>query len=922
MSNPEKRTAIKDFVAHWQNRGDEKQDTQTFWLNLLRNVYDVDDAYRYIDFEKPVMLTHKSFIDGYIASTKVLIEQKGSNINLLKGQHQSDGSVLSPYMQARRYASALPVSEHPRWIIVCNFKEFHIHDMNRPNDEPEILLLENLEKEYHRLSFLTDTGKASIQREEQLSIKAGELVGELYNALLAKYKDPTAPKSLKSLNILCVRLVFCLYAEDAGVFGTRNMFHDYLKDTAVKDVRRSLMDLFEVLNTPPADRDPYMDEKLLAFPYVNGGLFADNTIEIPRLDEAIVELILKRASADFDWSEISPTIFGAVFESTLNPETRRAGGMHYTSIENIHKVIDPLFLDDLRDELDHIRTITVQKNQEKALVAFQEKLASLTFLDPACGSGNFLTETYLSLRRLENESLRLRLGKQIALGFDLTNPIKVNIGQFYGIEINDFAVTVAKTALWIAESQMMKQTEDIIHTGLDFLPLKNYITILEANALQVDWETVVPKDELDYIMGNPPFVGTSYLSPEQRIDMDSIFPKKRGKLDYVSCWYCKAAQFIDKTAIKTAFVSTNSICQGEQATSLWEILFNEYHCIINFAVHPFKWGNESLHNAHVHVIIVGFSKLNETKKFIYENTRKRVVNNINQYLIDAPSIMIHGISKPLCAVPSIVRGSQATDNGLYLFTEKEKEDFIAKEPDSQKYFKRFMMGKEFIQNIKRYCLWMPDISPAELKNLPYITERIEMVKEFRKTSKNIQTQKSADIPWRFGQFRRPSKQYIAFAKVSSQLRRYIPFDFLTDDIIPGDKLFTIPNANLYMFGVLTSNIHNAWMRTVAGRLKSDYSYSTTIVYNNFPWPTPTEAQKWEIERTAQAILDARAELPDASLADLYDETLMPPALRKAHTKNDQAVMKAYGITKNDKEFTSESACVAMLMKMYQELTEK
>lgn len=511
MTDAERRAAAKQFTIDWNHRGDEKQDTQAFWMALLQRVFGVEEPDKYISFEVPVKLSHTSFIDAYIDETRVLIEQKGKDINLKKGYKQSDDSMLTPFQQARRYAGYLPHDRNPRWIIVCNFQEFHIHDMNRPNDEAEIILLKDLEKEYHRLHFLVDTGNENIKKEMEVSLKAGDLVGVLYDALLKQYKDPEREETLKSLNALCVRLAFCLYAEDAGIFGGHGKFHDYMQKHKGIDARRALIDLFKVLDTKEEDRDPYMDDDLAEFPYVNGGLFADENIVIPRLDEKIVDLIVQKASADFDWAAISPTIFGAVFESTLNPETRRSGGMHYTSIENIHKVIDPLFLDDLKAEFETIKEIKVERTRDKKLKEFQKKLSGLTFLDPACGSGNFLTETYISLRRLENEVLSLLHKGQIVMDFG--NPIQVSIGQFYGIEINDFAVTVAKTALWIAESQMMKETEDVVHMHLDFLPLKSYANIVEGNALRLDWEDVVAKDELDYIMGNEAVI--CGLTPEK-----------------------------------------------------------------------------------------------------------------------------------------------------------------------------------------------------------------------------------------------------------------------------------------------------------------------------------------------------------------------------------------------------------------------
>lgn len=687
----------------------------------------------------------------------------------------------------------------------------------------------------------------------------------------------------------------------------------------------ALLHLFEVLNTPEDERDPYMDEALAAFPYVNGGLFADHNVVVPRLDEHIVDIILKRASADFDWSEISPTIFGAVFESTLNPETRRSGGMHYTSIENIHKVIDPLFLDALREELNAIKQITVEKKRNQALEAYQDKLASLTFLDPACGSGNFLTETYISLRRLENDALRLRLDKQITFGaFAITNPVRVNIGQFYGIEINDFAVTVARTALWIAESQMLKQTEDIIHTGIDFLPLKSYVNITEGNALRIDWETVVPKDELDYIVGNPPFVGARLMGTEQKDDVKVIFAGWRniGNLDYVSCWYKKAADYMHGTKVRTALVSTNSISQGEAVSLLWKPLF-ESGIHIDFAHQTFRWDSEATDKAHVHCVIVGFSEaLNDKSKIIFTDHAQQIATNINGYLLDADNVCVESRKKPLCDVPEIGIGNKPIDDGNYLFTKEEMEAFIQKEPASKPYFEPWYGSREFINRSPRYCLWLGDCSISALRKMPECRKRVEAVREFRLASKSAGTRKLADKPTRFHVENMPNSTFILVPKVSSERHRYIPIGFMDPDVLCSDLVFIIPNATLYHFGILTSNVHNSWMRAVAGRLKSDYRYSKDIVYNNFPWPNPTDVQRAKIEQTAQAILDARALYPDASLADLYDEVTMPPELRKAHQNNDRAVMAAYGITKDSPEFKSESACVAMLMKMYQTLTEK
>ena len=919
MTDVEYKLAAKQFIKDWSGHGDEKQDTQRFWMALLQKVYGVAEPDKAIEFEVRVKLGHTSFIDGYIKDTHVLIEQKGMDIDLRKGYMQSDGSKLTPFQQARRYAGYLPHNMNPRWIVVCNFKEFHIHDMNRPNDTPEIIKLEDLETEYHRLQFLVDTGNERIKKEMQISLQAGDLVGKLYDALLKQYNSPASDAELKSLNMLCVRLVFCLYAEDAGIFGSHTMFHDYLSGYQPKDVRKALIDLFRVLDTKVVDRDPYMDEELSAFPYVNGGLFADENIIIPRFTEEIIDLLLSKASEDFDWSEISPTIFGAVFESTLNPETRRSGGMHYTSIENIHKVIDPLFYDSLSADLDAIEAISVKKTRNNKLADFQRKLANLTFLDPACGSGNFLTETYLSLRRLENKAVALRLGDQIILGDSAEfNPIQVSIGQFYGIEINDFAVTVAKTALWIAESQMMKETEEIVRMHLDFLPLTSYANIVEGNALQIEWERVVPRDKLHYIMGNPPFIGGMMMTKEQKADIVALLGdvKGVGELDYVVGWYKKAMDYMKGTSISAAFVSTNSICQGQQAVTMWKPILENGIKII-FAYRTFIWDSEAKVKAHVHCVIVGFSYVKNGECVIYDYQKRLKANNINSYLMDAPNVFVESHSKPLASVPPMRFGSMPRDGGGFILTDEEKEELIKNEPLAEKWIHPYIGAYEFINNKIRWCLWLVDANPAELKKCPTVMKRVQQIQEFRASSVAAGTRKFAATPTLFCQIAQPDSEYIVVPKVSSERRRYVPMGFLPKEVIASDLVFLIPNATLYNFGILTSNVHMAWMRAVCGRLKSDYRYAKDIVYNNFPWPTPTAEQKARIEQTAQAILDARTKYPGCSLADLYDEATMPPELRKAHQQNDKAVMQAYGFWG---KLNTETECVAELMKIYQNLT--
>ncbi len=923
MNDKEQRQAAKQFAEFWKDKGYEKGQSQTFWLQLLSQVYGIERPETFIEFEDQVHIDKSTgFIDGYIPTTKILIEQKSIDKDLRKGIRQSDGAVLNPFQQAKKYIAELPVSKHPKWVITCNFKSFLIYNMENPKGEPEEILLKDLEKEYYRLQFIVDAQNENLKKEMEISIQAGELVGKIYDEILPLYKDPENKESLKSLNMFCVRLVFCLYAEDAGLFGKHQMFHDYLKHFEVKDLRRALIDLFRVLDQKAEDRDPYLDEELAQFPYVNGGLFADENIEIPNLNEKVRDLLLTKASEDFDWSDISPTIFGAVFESTLNPETRRSGGMHYTSIENIHKVIDPLFLDELKNELDEILDLKVVKTRKEKIVAFQEKISKLKFLDPACGSGNFLTETYLSLRRLENKALESYQGGQIGFADEKISPIKVSIGQFYGIEINDFAVTVAKTALWIAESQMMHETEEILHMNLDFLPLKSYTNIIEGNALSIDWNDVVDKNELNYIMGNPPFVGARLMTKEQKDDMLKVFGniKGLGNLDYVSTWYMKAKQYISNTMIEVAFVSTNSICQGEQASILWEpILENGIN--INFAYRTFRWDSEASLKAHVHCIIVGFSYINRVSKIIFENDKWTKANNINCFLIDAPNVYIYSRNKAICNVNSMDFGNMPNDGGyLSNYSAEDYKQLIDKIPNANKFLKRIYGAEEYINNKERYCIWLKDVEPAEYKGISFIMDAIRNVKELRENSKREATKKLASTPYLFGEIRQPENDYLLVPSTSSERRRYIPIGFIPKDIISTNANLVIDNADLYSFGVLTSNVHMAWMRVVAGRLKSDYRYSAKIVYNNFPWPEPTDEQKKRIEQTAQGILSARAKYPNSSLADLYDELTMPKELRTAHQLNDRAVMETYGFPV--KNTFTESMCVAELMKLYQALTKK
>lgn len=925
MNTADQRKGARKFVQTWAGKGYEKGETQAFWLSLLKDVFGVKNPETLLVFEQPVFnrgvvpARRLGFIDAWIPSTRVLIEQKGSNHALDKAQKQSDGSMLTPFQQGKRYADNLTTKNRPRWVIACNFDTFEIHDLDdeNPNALPVTIALKDLETEFYRLGFLVDSAAETIKAETKLSVAAGELVGKLYDGLLAQYRDKDSLEVQMSLNKLCVRIVFCLYAEDALLFKTKTQFHDYLRDRRPEDMRLALKSLFSVLDTPEEKRDPDELPALLDFPYVNGGLFSDESVRIPQFTQELKDLLLAEASEGFNWADISPTIFGAVFESTLNPETRRKGGMHYTSVENIGKVIEPLFMDALEEEFAEIMRGNQAAAKMRKLRAFQEKLGALKFLDPACGSGNFLTETYIRLRRLENKvilELNARKG-QFDFG-GVLSPVKVQISQFYGIEINDFACAVAETALWIAESQMLKETEDIIGATLEFFPLKTNTNIHEGNALRLDWAKIVEPTELSYIMGNPPFSGARFMSKEQKADLLEVFGddwKNAGDIDYVGSWFKKACDLMQGSrSIRAAFVATNSLTQGTAVANLWAPLL-ESGAHIDFAWRTFIWDSEATEKAHVHCVIVGFSYGDSpAQKIIFEDDHATPAAHINAYLIDGEDIVASSRSRPLCDVPQVGIGNKPIDGGNYLFTEEEKKAFLKAEPEAEPYFKKWYGAEEFIHGKPRYCLWLGDCSPAKLNQMKHCKARVEAVRQLRAASKSEGTRKLADKPTRFHVENMPASDYIVIPEVSSERRRYIPLGFMTPNKFCSNKLRLMPNATLYHFGVLNSSAHMAWMRTVAGRLKSDYSYSVDIVYNAFVWPQPTEAQRSKIEKTAQAILDARALYPDSSLADLYDETSMPAELRRTHKANDKAVLEAYGFPTD----LSEPEIVARMMRLY------
>lgn len=921
MTVAQQREAARQFYYRWKDKGKEDEHARSYWIELLQDIFGVERVTERVEFEKKLVGSdgNTKRIDVYIPETRVLIEQKSLGIPLDKPQVGHEGKT--PYEQAKYYDNYLPFDEKARWIITSNFTEIWIYDMNTKVPEQNVvkLRLDELPDKYSMLDFLVSKKVKTITEEMELSLKAGELVGKIHDRFLEQYNDPMAKKTQNSLNILCVRLVFCLYAEDARLFGPKDAFSKYIAQYEPKDIRQALLLLFKVLDTPEEERpDMYLSDELEAFPYCNGGLFANENIVIPKITQEIKDTLLD--AAVFDWSKISPTIFGAVFESTLNPVTRRSGGMHYTSIENIHKVIDPLFLDELKEELAEIQKIGVENTRKKKLQAFQDKLSSLKFLDPACGSGNFLTETYISLRRLENTAIAELHHGQITMGLEGVNPIKVQIDQFYGIEINDFAVTVAKTALWIAESQMMKETEDVVMMHLDFLPLKTNAHIVEGNALQMDWNRIVKRNELSYIMGNPPFIGASMMTAEQKRDAVRIFGENKklaNSIDYVGAWYYKAAEMIADTNAKVAFVSTNSIAQGEQVLPLWGDLIYKYHIKIVFAYRTFIWNSEANIKAHVHCVIIGFSCHEDGKqKYIFDGDSVIAANNISPYLVDAPAILLESRGKPISKVPRLTKGNQPTDDGNFILSAEERDALLMSDPSAEDLIKRYIGGRDFLNNNEvRYCLWLKDVPPERYKNNREIMRRLQNIHDFRAKSTAAPTRSAAAWPYKFFSSPQTDEPYIVIPRVSSERRRYIPIGYLLPDNIASDSCSIIPGGTLYHLGVLTSNVHMAWMRVVAGRLKSDYRYSGAIVYNTFPWPTPSEEQKARIEETAQGILDARAKYPNSSLAALYDPLTMPPELRKAHTANDRAVMQAYGF---DVKTMTEADCVAALMRLYQE----
>src|SRR5574344_628863 len=889
----------KDWSEYIQGKREEAE-AQTF-ENEFFNVFGVNRR-KVATFEAKVVKldNDNGYIDllwpGYI-----LIEMKTPGKDLDKA-----------YDQAKHYVEALPQEKLPHSILICDFIHFHHYNLDKNNELTEFPL-EQLSEYVELFSDIAGYTTVSYRKEDSVNVAAAEQMAKLHDALKA------SGYAGHPLEVLLVRLVFCMFADDSGIWN-QDLFINLIKNRTSEDgsdLGMWLPRLFQVLNTSAEKRASTLDKELAEFPYINGGMFAEQ-LPFPDFDSKMRSILLD--CCGLNWSMISPAIFGSMFQGVMDAEERRNLGAHYTSEENIMKLIHPLFLDELWDEFETDCTFKGDTKEAK-LKALHEKIASLRFLDPACGCGNFLVITYRELRILELELLKELNGKSRAL--DISNEIKLNVDQFYGIELEEFPCRIAQTAMWLMDHLMNRKASEVLGEYFVRIPLHASAHIVNANSLTTDWESVVPKSELSYILGNPPFVGARIMSETQKAELMNIFQDtpNNGNLDYVTCWYKKAANYIQGTAIECAFVSTNSICQGEQVAILWKPLMEQQGIKINFAHQTFKWSNEAKGKAAVYCIIVGFSLHDRAKKqlFTYETVtsapQPHEVKKINGYLIDAETIFIESRTMPLCDVPEIGIGNKPIDDGNYLFTEEEKNAFVKSEPLSEKYFHKWLGSDEFINRYYRWCLYLGKCPPNELKQMPEVLKRIEAVKKFRLESKSEGTRKIAATPTRFHVENIPDSTYVLIPEVSSEKRNYIPMGFITPDILSSNLVKIVPDATLYHFGILTSGMHMAWMRYVCGRLEMRYRYSKDIVYNNFPWPAPTDKQKADIEAAAQSVLDARANYPDSSLADVYDPDTMPADLLKAHQKLDRLVEKAYS-----KSFDSDAARVSFLFQKYQELT--
>ena len=900
--NEIKDRAVK-FSKEWAGTSNEEADAKPFLVEFF-NVFGISNK-RVATFEHRVKKLDDT--DGYIDllwKGMILVEMKSRGKNLDKA-----------YIQAKNYLHGLKDFELPKYILVSDFENFHLYDL----EENTIIdfTLNDLVNNVQYFAYLLGYQKKVYKEQDPANIKAAELMGKLHDQL------EEIGYSGHSLEVYLVRLLFCLFAEDTTIFN-KQQFQDYIEYRTQddgSDLAARLQELFKVLNTPKEKRFKNLDEQLADFPYVNGKLFEEN-LPTASFDSKMRKALLN--CCYLDWSKISPAIFGSMFQSVMNPQERRNLGAHYTSEKNILKLITPLFLDELRQEFnDIVASSSKGAARTKKLTEFHKKLRSLTFLDPACGCGNFLVITYRELRLLEIDVLRALYSKGTIV-YDIANIIWVDVDQFYGIEYEEFPARIAEVAMWLIDHQMNMMVSNEFGQYFVRLPLKKSAHIVHGNALRIDWESVVSKNKLSYILGNPPFYGYSFQSKEQKNDLNLVFHNSNGigVLDYVTAWYVKSAELIQKTNIKVAFVSTNSIVQGEQVAVLWEILSSKLNVTINFAYQTFVWNNEAKGNAAVHVVIIGFSYCKVKDKFLYkyndiQELHRVQVKEINPYLIEGKTIFIHRRKSPLCSVPEMTKGSSPTDGGHLLLNEQEKQTLLEEHPHFGKYIKQYTGSFEYINNVKRYCLWLKDAPPEDLRRNLNVSERLLKVKNFRKNSPKVATQKWSQSPSLFVEERQPSSHYLIFPRVSSENRKYIPIGYLDKEIIISDSAIALPNATMFHFGILVSIMHMAWVKYICGRLKSDFRYSNTIVYNNFPWPeNPTAKQIKTIEEKAQKVLDARAQFPNSSLADLYDPLAMPPALVKAHNELDKAVDLAY----RSQPFTSEANRMEFLFELYEKYT--
>ncbi len=898
LSWNEIKTRALAFSRRWADEYSEDAEAKTFW-NEFFEVFGLNRR-RIASFEQRVKT-----VDGRSGYIDLL--WKG----ILLVEHKSRGKDLDrAHQQALGYFSGLKERDLPRYILVSDFARFRLYDLEE--DSQHEFPLSDLYRQVHRFGFIAGYQTHKPQEQDPVNIKAAERMGRLHDQM------KETGYSGHALEVYLVRLLFCLFAEDTGIFQPRQ-FQDYIEQRTREDgsdTGSQLASFFQILNSPEDCRLKHLDETLAAFPFINGKLFQE-TLPIAAFDSLMRQRLLD--CCGIDWSRISPAIFGSLFQSIMDKKARRNLGAHYTSEQNILKLIQPLFLDDLRKELDKITERKTGRNKE--LAAFHDRLRKLTFFDPACGCGNFLVIAYRELRLLELDLLRL-LHTDVLQHVDIQSLIRLNVDQFFGIEIEEFPAQIAQVALWLTDHQMNQRISEEFGLYFARIPLKTSANIVCGNALRLDWNEVIPAEQLDYIMGNPPFVGHHYQSAEQKADQSQVMHKisAHGVLDFVANWHVKAAEYMrNNREIETAFVSTNSITQGEQAGLLWSLLLAN-GVRINFAHRTFQWNNEARGKAAVHCVIIGFALFDRAEKWLFEYESIKgephaiLAANINPYLVNAPDVIVINRTAPVCKVPKMSWGNKPTDGGHFILSPEEKRELLVQEPGAEKFVRRYMSGGDFLNNEERYCLWLVDALPQELKMLPGVMRRVKLVQESRLASKAASTRDYAKCPTLFRQIAQPSSDYLAIPEVSSERRRYIPITFLSKDVVCSNTIQFVPDATSYHFGILHSIMHNAWMRTVCGRLKSDYRYSSTIVYNNFPWPNnPSVKQQQAVEAAAQAVLDARAQFPESTLADLYDPLTMPPVLLKAHQALDRAVDTAYGRSR----FKSEAERVAFLFDLYQ-----